>query len=70
MKAAFSSFLSHANERGGFRVENPVLAAEQFAALCRGIGDVDQRFGLEVSSSDRARRISGAVDVLLVAYAA
>lgn len=68
MKAAFAEFLSHANARGDLRVEDTQLGAEQFAALCKGMGDLDQRFGLEVSSADRARRIDGAVDVFLAAY--
>lgn len=70
MKNAFSQFLAHANGVGELRVSDPELAAEQFAALCKGMGDLDQRFGLEVSSKDRARRISGAVDVFLAAYEA
>ena len=68
MKRAFSAFLAHANETGELAVEDPVLAAEQFAALCKGMGDLDQRFGRAVSAEDRTRRIKGAVDVFLAAY--
>ncbi|MEO0689010.1 MAG: TetR/AcrR family transcriptional regulator [Pseudomonadota bacterium] len=68
MKEAFSTFLSHANSLGELHVEDPLLAAEQFAALCKGMGDLDQRFGLDVSKKDRSRRIAGAVDVFLAAY--
>ncbi|MEM7687902.1 MAG: TetR/AcrR family transcriptional regulator [Pseudomonadota bacterium] len=68
MKLGFAEFLNHANARGELDVADPMLAAEQFAALCKGMGDLDQRFGREVSSADRARRIKGAVDVFLAAY--
>lgn len=69
MKQAFSAFLSHANETGELKVEDTLLAAEQFAALCKGMGDLDQRFGRDVEPEDRSRRIDGAVDVFLAAYA-
>ena len=69
MKEGFARFLSHANEVGDLVVEDTALAAEQFAALCKGMGDLDQRFGREVSEDDRARRINGAVEVFLSAYA-
>ena len=69
MKQAFSVFLKHANETGELVVDDTALAAEQFAALCKGMGDLDQRFGRVVTPQDRARRIEGAVDVFLAAYA-
>ena len=69
MKQGFSNFLAHANQRGELAVEDTILAAEQFASLCKGMGDLDQRFGREVSAEDRAKRIDGAVDVFLAAYA-
>ena len=68
MKEAFADFLAYANEVGELSVPDPILGAEQFAALCKGMGDLDQRFGRQVTSADRARRISGAVDVFLAAY--
>jgi TetR/AcrR family transcriptional repressor of mexJK operon len=69
MKHAFAQFLEHANETGELAVSDTLLAAEQFAALCKGMGDLDQRFGREVTPQDRSRRIVGAVDVFLAAYA-
>lgn len=68
MKAAFAQFLSHAHEKGELKVADPDLAAEQFAALCKGMGDLDLRFGEEVPAADRDRRIAGAVDTFLAAY--
>jgi TetR/AcrR family transcriptional repressor of mexJK operon len=69
MKRAFAEFLDHANQTGELAVEDTFLAAEQFAALCKGMGDLDQRFGREVTPEDRSRRIAGAVNVFLAAYA-
>ncbi|MEM6493103.1 MAG: TetR/AcrR family transcriptional regulator [Pseudomonadota bacterium] len=68
MKEEFADFLAHATAAGELHVEDPVLGAEQFAALCKGMGDLDQRFGRKVSEKDRADRIAGAVDVFLAAY--
>ena len=68
MKQAFAGFLTHANETGELKVPDTLLAAEQFAALCKGMGDLDQRFGRDVLPKDRSRRIEGAVDVFLAAY--
>ncbi|MDJ0979356.1 MAG: TetR/AcrR family transcriptional regulator [Erythrobacter sp.] len=70
MKQAFSEFLSHANDVGELAVDDPMLAAEQFVALCKGMGDLNQRFGRNVTSKERALRINGALDVFLAAYRA
>lgn len=69
MKEGFSAFLAHAKARGELNVENPHLAAEQFASLCKGMGDLERRFGSDVSPEDTMQRIQGAVDVFLAAYA-
>lgn len=68
MKHAFSAFLSHASESGELHVPDPLLAAEQFVSMCKGMGDLEQRFGVPVSAEDSAKRIAGAVDVFLAAY--
>lgn len=69
MKAAFSAFLAHANTRGELDVQDPDLATEQFVSMCKGIGDLERRFGVTPSAKDDARRIAGAVEVFLRAYA-
>nr|WP_298925300.1 TetR/AcrR family transcriptional regulator [uncultured Erythrobacter sp.] len=69
MKEAFSAFLAHATESGELAVENPPLAAEQFVSMCKGMGDLERRFGASVTAETRDRRIAGAVDVFLNAYA-
>ncbi|WP_255551716.1 TetR/AcrR family transcriptional regulator [Erythrobacter crassostreae] len=68
MKQSFSAFLSHATQSGELNVEDPNLAAEQFVSMCKGMGDLERRFGADVAKSDRDRRIAGAVDVFLNAY--
>ncbi len=69
MKKAFSAFLAHASANGELEVTDPFLAAEQFVAMCKGMGDLEHRFGEAPNAEDQARRIGGAVDVFLKAYA-
>ena len=70
MKHAFSAYLNHAAECGELDIADPYLAAEQFVSMCKGMGDLERRFGVAVSAEDSERRIAGAVDVFLAAYAA
>jgi len=70
MREDFTAFLSAAHERGELNIAEPNLAAEQFVALCKGMGDLNQRFGAEPSAADTAKRIAGAVDMFLMAYSA
>ena len=70
MKQGFGAWLARAAEAGELVVEDPLLAAEQFVSLCKGMGDLERRFGAEVSLVERDRRIRGAVEVFLAAYAA
>lgn len=69
MKAGFAAYLQHAAEAGELSIPDPELAAEQFVSMCKGMGDLERRFGAEVSPQDHQRRIAGAVDVFLAAYA-
>ena len=68
MKAAFSAFLAHADQRGELAIPDPMLAAEQFVSMCKGMGDLERRFGAIPDAHDDARRIAGAVEVFLKAY--
>ncbi|MEL6877604.1 MAG: TetR/AcrR family transcriptional regulator [Pseudomonadota bacterium] len=70
MKAAFSAFLAHADAQGDLRVPDPELAAEQFVSMCKGMGDLERRFGESVSKEASDARIDGAVRVFLRAYLA
>lgn len=68
MKKAFGAWLARATEAGELAVADPMLAAEQFVSMCKGMGDLEHRFGASVSAEDRDRRIVGAVEVFLAAY--
>ena len=50
-------------------VDDPELAAEQFASLCKGMGDLERRFGMPLDSRRNRQRIASAVDVFCRAYA-
>ena len=69
MKTAFSALISALNEAGELRVDDPELAAEQFAAMCKGMGDLDRRFGQPIDQKRNRERIEGAVEVFCRAYA-
>ncbi|MGB3806444.1 MAG: TetR/AcrR family transcriptional regulator C-terminal domain-containing protein [Erythrobacter sp.] len=47
---------------------DPLLAAEQFAALTKGMGDLERRFGLTPDPEADRKRIEGAVEVFMAAY--
>ena len=68
MKHAFAAYLSHEVEAGVLRIGDPLLAAEQFVSLCKGMGDLERRFGAEVTAEVVQKRIDGAVEVFLAAY--
>ncbi|QDH33108.1 TetR/AcrR family transcriptional regulator [Porphyrobacter sp. YT40] len=70
MKQGFAAWLARAAAAGELAIEDPLLAAEQFVSLCKGMGDLERRFGADVSPLERDRRIRGAVEVFLAAYAA
>ena len=68
MKQAFGAWLLRETEAGELAVADPMLAAEQFVSMCKGMGDLERRFGATVTPLERDRRILGAVDVFLAAY--
>jgi TetR/AcrR family transcriptional repressor of mexJK operon len=70
MKGAFAAYLRHVAAAGELVIDNAELAAEQFVSMCKGMGDLERRFGAVVTPEDRRSRITGAVEVFLAAYAA
>lgn len=68
MKLAFATWLRHASEAGDLAIADPELAAEQFVSLCKGMGDLEHRFGATVSPESRRSRIDGAVEMFLATY--
>lgn len=70
MKAAVGDLLGHADSTGELSIPDPALAAEQFVSVCKGMGDLEHRFGVPPNAADQKRRIAGAVEVFLSAYSA
>ena len=69
MKDAFAALLTAMHETGEVVIDDPDLAAEQFAAMCKGMGDLERRFGMPKDDKRDAERIEGAVEVFCRAYA-
>ena len=69
MKNAFAALLSALDAAGEISVEDPELAAEQFAAMCKGMGDLERRFGMPRDETRDQQRIEAAVQVFCRAYA-
>lgn len=69
MKQAFAGFIQQMCSAGKMKADEPDLAAEQFVSMCKGMGDLERRFG-QPADPDRDRaRIAGAVEVFCCAYA-
>ena len=68
MKQAFADYLRQLAAAGELTISDADLAAEQFVALCKGMGDLEHRFGAAVTPESRRRRIDGAVEMFLAAY--
>lgn len=68
MKAAFAAMLEKMRGDGELDFPDPDLAAEQFASLCKGMGDLERRFGAAPDPARDAERIASAVEVFLRAY--
>lgn len=68
MKGDFSAFLAHASAQGELSIPDPMLAAEQFVSMAKGMGDLERRFGSLPSDEDNRKRVEGAVKVFLAAY--
>lgn len=68
VKEAFAALLAQEIEAGELAIPDPMLAAEQFFSLCKGMGDLERRFGVEIAPETCTLRIRGAVEVFLAAY--
>lgn len=69
MKAAFTMMLASMVEAGELALDDPGLAAEQFVSMCKGLGDLERRFGSANDPERNRERIEGAVDMFMLAYA-
>ena len=68
MKAAFVGFLAGMRDAGEIEVDDLDLAAEQFVSMCKGMGDLERRFGHPEDARRDRERIEGAVEVFCRAY--
>lgn len=68
MKKAFAEFLRALAEAGDLEVKDCDLAAEQFVSMCKGMGDLERRFGAPADPQRDRNRIDAAVDVFCRAY--
>lgn len=69
MKKAFAALMAAMHEAGEIEIDDPELAAEQFASMCKGMGDLERRFGAPDDPARNRQRIAGAVEVFCRAYA-
>ena len=70
MKAALADVMRRAAARGELELDDPELAAEQFAGMVKGMADLEWRFAGEHDPAVNQRRIDAAVETFLRAYAA
>jgi len=69
VRAAFAQLLADLARSGRLRLDDPELVAEQFISLCKGIGDLERRYGVEPDPRDEHRRIAAATEIFLKVYA-
>jgi TetR/AcrR family transcriptional repressor of mexJK operon len=68
MLKALAGFLERARARGELGALDPMIAAEQFAAMVKGLSDMDRRFGRPIDRAATNRRIDAAVALFLKGY--
>lgn len=68
MLRAFAALLCALRDAGEIAVEDPELAAEQFVAMCKGLGDLERRFGCPNDAARNTLRIRAAVKTFCRAY--
>lgn len=68
MKKVFAQFIRQMCDAGQMKADDPELAAEQFSSMCKGMGDLERRFGHPADENRDRARIAGAVEVFCCAY--
>jgi TetR/AcrR family transcriptional repressor of mexJK operon len=69
MKRALADLLERARQRGELvGIPDPLLAAEQFASMVKGMADLERRFTGHVDRAATNRRIDAAVALFLKGY--
>ncbi|MEZ5681810.1 MAG: TetR/AcrR family transcriptional regulator [Erythrobacter sp.] len=69
MRSAFAALLDTMVAGGELDIPDTALAVEQFVSMCKGMGDLERRFGQPVDPLLERKRIEGAVEVFCRAYA-
>lgn len=69
MKQSFVVLLSAMQAAGEVQIDDIPLAAEQFASMCKGMGDLERRFGMPKDAKRDRERVISAVEVFCRAYA-
>ncbi len=69
MRAAFAALLETMVAGGELDIADTEIAVEQFVSMCKGMGDLERRFGQPPDPERDRRRIDGAVEVFCRAYA-
>lgn len=67
---ALADFIARERDRGALVLDDPMLAAEQYMAMCKGMADVERRFTGKVDAEAADRRVVAAVDLFMRGYAA
>lgn len=70
MLDAFTALLDEMAQRGEIVVDDRRMAAEQFVAMCKGLGDLELRFGVAPDPVRNRQRIECAVEAFCRAYGA
>ena len=68
MMRDFTALLDAMAERGEIEVDDRRMAAEQFVSMCKGLGDLERRFGIASAPVRDRERIESAVEVFCRAY--
>ncbi len=68
IKRGFVGLLRAMGEAGEVRIDDYELAAEQFVSMCKGMGDLERRYGHCSEPARDQARIAAAVEVFCGAY--
>lgn len=68
MHRALAGLLDREAARGTLVLDDPMQAAEHFAAMCKGLADMERRFTGKIDRPAAERRIDSAVELLLRGY--
>lgn len=68
MHTQLTQLMAMAHANGEIRVDDPAIAAEQFASMCKGFGDLERRFSVTHDAEAAKARVDAAVETFFKAY--